>query len=83
MGAAHDIGPSERIALIPSICILRSVGGMRVVASHVPGIDVPPSTVARVEQAANAQAECFEIAIPPTNRKRVQWIQCSGLALGP
>jgi len=29
MRAAHDTGLSERIALIPSICILRSVGGMR------------------------------------------------------
>jgi methylenetetrahydrofolate reductase (NADPH) len=62
MRAAHDTGVSERIALIPSICILRSVGGMRFVASHVPGIDVPPSVVARVEQAADAEAECFEIA---------------------
>jgi methylenetetrahydrofolate reductase (NADH) len=62
MGAAHDTGLSERIALIPSICILRSVGGMRFVASNVPGIDVPPSTVRRVEQAADAEAECFEIA---------------------
>ena len=45
MRAAHDIGLTERLALIPSICILRSVGGMRFVANHVPGIDVPPETV--------------------------------------
>ena len=32
--AAHDTGLSERIALIPSICILRTVGGMRFVASQ-------------------------------------------------
>ena len=62
MGAAHDTGLSERIALIPSICILRSVGGMRFVAGSVPGIDVPPELVARVEGAADAEAECFEIA---------------------
>ncbi len=62
MGAAHDTGLSERIALIPSICILRTVGGMRFVASSVPGIEVPPETVARVEQAQDAEAECFEIA---------------------
>lgn len=62
MRAAHDIGLSERIALIPSICILRTVGGMRFVASHVPGIDVPRDTVRRVEQAADAEEECFEIA---------------------
>jgi methylenetetrahydrofolate reductase (NADPH) len=62
MHAAHDTGLSERIALIPSICILRSVGGMRFVARNVPGLDVPPEMVARVEGAADAEAECFEIA---------------------
>jgi methylenetetrahydrofolate reductase (NADPH) len=62
MRTADETGLSERIALIPSICILRSVGGMRFVATSVPGIDVPPETVARVEQAADAEAECFEIA---------------------
>jgi methylenetetrahydrofolate reductase (NADPH) len=62
MHTAWDTGVSERIALIPSICILRSVGGMRFVANHVPGLDVPPSVVDRVERAADAEAECFEIA---------------------
>jgi methylenetetrahydrofolate reductase (NADPH) len=62
MRAACDVGLAERIALIPSICILRSVGGMRFVASNVPGIEVPPETVARVEHAADAEVECFEIA---------------------
>lgn len=60
--AAHEIGLTERLALIPSICILRSAGAMRFVAGHVPGIDVPHTTVRRVEQAVDAEAECFEIA---------------------
>lgn len=62
MRTAVDVGLTERLALIPSICILRSVGGMRFVAGNVPGIDVPPGVVARVEQAIDAEAECFEIA---------------------
>jgi methylenetetrahydrofolate reductase (NADPH) len=62
MRGAHKTGLSERLAMIPSICILRTVGGMRFVASSVPGIDVPPETVARVEQATDAEAECFDIA---------------------
>jgi methylenetetrahydrofolate reductase (NADPH) len=62
MRAAADSGLSERIALIPSICILRTVGGMRFVATRVPGVDVPPDTVARIESAADAEAECFELA---------------------
>ncbi len=56
MAAARDTGLTERIAIIPSICILRSVGGMRFVAGNVPGIDVPRATVARVEAAADAEA---------------------------
>ena len=35
---------------------------MRFVAARVPGIDVPPETVARVEHATDPEAECFEIA---------------------
>jgi methylenetetrahydrofolate reductase (NADPH) len=62
MRAAHDIGLTRRLALIPSISILRSVGGIRFVANHVPGIDVPPEMVRRVEQAPDAEHECFEIA---------------------
>ncbi|MDQ6605921.1 MAG: methylenetetrahydrofolate reductase, partial [Actinomycetota bacterium] len=50
MRAANETGLSQRIALIPSVCILRTVAGMRFVASRVPGIDVPSETVARVEQ---------------------------------
>jgi methylenetetrahydrofolate reductase (NADPH) len=62
MHTASETGLSERLALIPSICILRTVGGMRFVATSVPGIDVPPATVARVENAADPEAECFDIA---------------------
>ncbi len=60
--AAHESGLTERVALLPSICILRTVGGMRFVASHVPGVDVPLETVRRVEQAADAEVACFDIA---------------------
>jgi methylenetetrahydrofolate reductase (NADPH) len=62
MRDAHDSGLSKRLALIPSICILRTVGGMRFVATKVPGVDVPAAYVQRVERAADAEAECFEIA---------------------
>jgi methylenetetrahydrofolate reductase (NADPH) len=62
MTAAVDTGLSERVAIIPSVCILRTIGGLRFVATKVPGIDVPPETIARVENAADQQAECFELA---------------------
>jgi methylenetetrahydrofolate reductase (NADPH) len=59
---AVSTGLAERVALIPSICILRTVGGMRFVATRVPGVDVPPETVARIERAEDAETECFELA---------------------
>jgi methylenetetrahydrofolate reductase (NADPH) len=62
MRAAYDIGLSERIAIIPSVCIVRTVAGMRLVATSVPGIDVPSELLTRVESARDAEAECFEIA---------------------
>jgi methylenetetrahydrofolate reductase (NADPH) len=62
MHAAQEYGLTERIALIPTICILRTIGGMRFVAARVPGIDVPPATVARVENAQHVEEECFDIA---------------------
>jgi methylenetetrahydrofolate reductase (NADPH) len=62
MREAHATGLTGQTAIIPSIGILRTVGGMRFVASSVPGIDVPSETVTRVERAADAEHECFEIA---------------------
>jgi methylenetetrahydrofolate reductase (NADH) len=62
MRAANDFGLTQRLAIIPSVCILRTVGGMRFVANRVPGVDVPAETVRRVETAADAEHECFEIA---------------------
>jgi methylenetetrahydrofolate reductase (NADPH) len=62
MRAAVDTGLAERVALLPSILIPRTLGAMRYVAYHVPGIDVPPETVTRVEQAADPEEACFDIA---------------------
>jgi methylenetetrahydrofolate reductase (NADPH) len=59
---AADMGLSRRLAMIPSIMILRSAGAMRFVSTGVPGIDMPPELLRRVESAADAEAECFEIA---------------------
>jgi methylenetetrahydrofolate reductase (NADH) len=72
MRDAHDSGLSAHLAMIPSICILRTVGGMRFVATKVPGIDVAPEYVERVERAADAEAECFEIAYEQASQALAQ-----------
>jgi methylenetetrahydrofolate reductase (NADPH) len=62
MAAAHDSGLSQAVALIPSICILRTASSLRFVAQHVPGVEVPAQLIARVAGAADAEAELFEVA---------------------
>jgi methylenetetrahydrofolate reductase (NADPH) len=62
MAAAVAMGLARRVAIIPSIAILRSAASLRFVDRKVPGISVPPAVIERVERAADQQAECFEVA---------------------
>jgi methylenetetrahydrofolate reductase (NADPH) len=62
MAAARAAGLDRRVALIPSILIVRSAAALRFVDEKVPGIAVPPALIARAARAADEQAECFEIA---------------------
>jgi methylenetetrahydrofolate reductase (NADPH) len=62
MAVAVVTGLAERVAIIPSIAILRTAASLRFVDERVAGISVPPALIARVEAAADQQAECFEIA---------------------
>jgi methylenetetrahydrofolate reductase (NADH) len=62
MEAASDSGLSERIAIMPSISILRSSRALRFLDERVPGVDVPASVIARVEDAADQERECFDLA---------------------
>jgi methylenetetrahydrofolate reductase (NADPH) len=62
MNEARASGLAERCALLPSIGILRSAKALRFVDTKVPGIAVPPATIARVEAAADQTQECFDVA---------------------
>jgi methylenetetrahydrofolate reductase (NADH) len=62
MRVAHERGLTERIAMIPSVCIVRSAATLRFVDERVPGVEVPPHTIARVAAASDQQHECFELA---------------------
>jgi methylenetetrahydrofolate reductase (NADPH) len=53
---------ASQVALLPSICLVRSPGALRYIDEHVPGIEVPPETIERCERAADPEAECFEVA---------------------
>jgi len=60
--AAAGLG-RERVALMPSISILRSARGLRFLDEKVPGVEVPPEVIARVEQSSDPERECFELAV--------------------
>jgi methylenetetrahydrofolate reductase (NADPH) len=55
-------GLADSCALIPSICLVRSPGALKFIDANVPGISVPAETIARCENAADPEAECFEVA---------------------
>ena len=62
MVAADAAGLSKRVALIPSICIVRSASALRFIDEKVAGISVPPELIARAEAADDQLDACFEIA---------------------
>ncbi|HET8673745.1 MAG TPA: methylenetetrahydrofolate reductase [Thermoleophilaceae bacterium] len=62
MAEAVASGLHERAALIPSITILRTASALRFVNDKVPGIEVPPAVIERVESAADQKEACFELA---------------------
>ncbi|MGH3000368.1 MAG: methylenetetrahydrofolate reductase, partial [Gaiellaceae bacterium] len=53
---------ASQVALLPSICLVRSPRSLRYIDEHVPGIEVPPEIIERCESAADPEAECFEVA---------------------
>jgi methylenetetrahydrofolate reductase (NADH) len=62
MAEAVRTGLAERVAILPSITILRSSSALRFMDAHVPGISVPAAVIGRIE-AAPAQLEaCLDLA---------------------
>ncbi len=61
MAEAVATGLAERVAILPSICLVRTAKSLRYIDEHVPGISVPPALIERVDSAADPEAECFEI----------------------
>jgi methylenetetrahydrofolate reductase (NADPH) len=62
MREAVEKGLAAQCALIPSICLVRSPKALRYIDEHVPGIEVPAAIIERCENAADPEAECFEVA---------------------
>jgi methylenetetrahydrofolate reductase (NADPH) len=63
MAEAVEKGLAEQCSLLPSICLTRSPAALRYIDERVPGIEVPAGLIERCERAADAEAECFEVAV--------------------
>jgi methylenetetrahydrofolate reductase (NADPH) len=62
MAEAVESGLASQAALLPSICLVRSPSALRFIDEKVPGISVPAAMIERCEQAADPEAECFDLA---------------------
>jgi methylenetetrahydrofolate reductase (NADPH) len=62
MVEAGQKGLTERAAILPSICLVRSPSALRFIDERVPGISVPADVIERCERAADPESECFEVA---------------------
>ena len=62
MVEAGQKGLTERAAILPSICLVRSPAALRFIEERVPGISVPVDVIERCERARDPEAECFEVA---------------------
>ena len=62
MREAVATGLAERVAILPSICLVRSPKALRFMDERVPGISIPAGVIERCERAADPEAECFDVA---------------------
>jgi methylenetetrahydrofolate reductase (NADPH) len=63
---------TREVAILPSVVIVRTARALRYIDEQVPGIMVPPATIARVEAAADQEAEAFEVAYELAQHALVQ-----------
>jgi methylenetetrahydrofolate reductase (NADPH) len=61
MAEAVATGLAQQVAILPSICLVRTAKSLRYIDEHVPGISVPAALIERVESSADPERECFEI----------------------
>jgi 5,10-methylenetetrahydrofolate reductase len=67
---AHDMGLTERVAILTGIIVPRSAGMLKYMNANVPGVEVPDELISRMEAASDAKAEGITIAIELINAVR-------------
>ncbi len=54
--------PAERVAVIPTVLLLKSAGMARYIDRNVKGISIPPETIREIQKAPDKPKECVRIA---------------------
>ncbi len=63
VAALHGQGLTGRAALLPAIVLVRGARALSFMHRQVPGIDVPPGTIARVEQANDPAEAAYQLGL--------------------
>lgn len=63
VGRAHDMGLTERTAILPGIIVPKSAGMLRYMNANVPGISVPDELIERMKSADDPKSEGMNVTI--------------------
>jgi len=62
IAGVHERGVTKTCAMLPSICMVGSAGALRFIDAKVPGVEVPPEVIAKIEVSGDGDEACFELA---------------------
>jgi methylenetetrahydrofolate reductase (NADPH) len=63
MAEVVRLGVADQAAFLPTVCLTRGARALRFMHEHVPGIDVPPETIAQVESAADQREAAYQLVL--------------------
>jgi methylenetetrahydrofolate reductase (NADPH) len=63
LATLHRIGATTQAAFLPTICLIRGARALRFMHDHVPGIDVPATTLARIEATSDQREAAYQLAL--------------------
>ena len=63
MAEVVRLGVAAQAAFLPTVCLVKGARALRFMHEHVPGIDVPPQTIRRVETAPDPREEAYQVVL--------------------
>ncbi len=60
---AHEMGLTEKTAILAGIIVPRSAGMLKYMNNNVPGVEVPKELIHRLREAKDVQDEAFKVSV--------------------